>query len=46
VAIALDFSLDDTEAGVHLLSDHAALELGEGARYLEEQRFGRCRRSR
>jgi len=31
-----DLGLDGTEAGVHALPDHAAFELGEGARYVEE----------
>ena len=34
--IAFDLSFDGTEAGVHALSDHAALELGEGSRHVEE----------
>ena len=40
VAIALNFGLDNTETGVYPLPDHAALEFGEGARYLEEQLAG------
>jgi hypothetical protein len=32
VPIALDPGLDGTEAGVHTLPDHAALELGKASR--------------
>jgi len=34
--VTSDLGLDGTEAGVHALPDHAAFELGEGARYVEE----------
>ena len=34
--VTSDLGLDGTEAGVHALPDDAALELGEGARYVEE----------
>jgi hypothetical protein len=37
LAIALDFRLDDTEAGPHALADHRALEVREGADDLEEK---------
>ena len=38
-------SWPNTEAGVQSLSDHAALEFEEAARYLEEQLAGRRRRT-
>ena len=37
VPIAVDLGLDGAEAGVHGLADHAALELGKGARHVKEQ---------
>src|SRR5215813_10934685 len=36
VPIALDPGLDGTKPSIHTLADHAALELGKGARHVEE----------